>query len=207
MPKITKSTNKEKRMNKKNKKEKYILKKLMNSDVYQNETRIGKYDKESFVILDSTETIEELNKICKTKNFNKTLKILGVKDCGFADEYDTCDRCGKIIHTYNSSYTEHLFLDCTIICCDCFSVEDMDGFINNHKKSIPNFFFENIKKELVKDGWVNKGEFTYQMGGSCPDPEKIMDSYKDIDKFFVTTGFNMFGCDFELWVKEVENDE
>lgn len=197
-----------KRKEKKSKRNKYLLKKLYKDPDWQNSTT-GDYRGQSFLIIEGGyDTLEKFMRICKAKTDYKLMKMLEISDYGFSDEYSTCHRCGKIVHEYNTSFTEFLVVgDYELICSECFEVRDLEDFIDNHKKSIPNFFFENIKKELIKDGWYKHKEATYQMGDKFnPVPEEMLKLSRG-ENIFVTTGFNMFGSDFEMWTKDEEEED
>ena len=197
-----------KRKEKKAKRKEYLFKKLCKNSDWEN-SRIGDYGGQSFLIIEGGyDVLEEFMKICKVKTDYELMDFLNISDYGFSDEYSTCSRCGKIVHEYNTSFIESLVVGgCELICSECFEVGDLEDFINNHKKSVPNFFFENIKEELTKDGWYKHKETSYQMGDKFdPIPEEMLKISKG-ENIFVTTGFNMFGCDFEMWTKDEEEEE
>lgn len=134
----------------------------------------------------------------------------------FADEYNSCSGCGKLIKTSPSYYgdlPEYLYTDCEILCSDCYTDGDvLDLYMNDADKALNS---RQLKKSLEKHGFTcyrDNLESGYHPG-QTDNPHKISQELEveipGANWIFCIDGTGQFDIRFSLWYKlevELSND-
>lgn len=179
---------------------------------------VGKYEDEDFMIVDSWDDVQEIQK-CLNPDFQPKDKYdSSVLDeyinWGFEDAYSTCDECGKIICTEPDSYSwvpDFFVSEGGIICGDCVRnnpSEYLQSLINNPK----------VANTILGDDDLEYAGFE-RMGGDYQNgwydrndsPEEILDNlleqYPNGVFIFSITGQGQFATNFEVWGESNSLDE
>lgn len=134
-----------------------------------------------------------------------------IGDYGFADEYSTCDECGKIIHTGPDSYSwspDYVILnECELIHVDCVDTESVLEEYKNKNKALPDV----IQSRAIESGLlVELSDYEYSNGlhsGMNDDPSIIIKTFNraGIDLWF-NVNPSQFYVDFTVLVHPDNKD-
>ena len=183
---------------------------------------IAKYDGEDFMIVDSWEDVQKIQK-CIDPNFEPKDRwdssvLDNAINWGFSDSYTTCEECGDVICTEPDSkhwVADFFVSDYGIECGDCVRnnpQEYIQSLINNPRNA--NTILDD--SDLEYEGF-EKLEGDYQSGwyDRHDDPEDILsdllDKYPYGEFIFSVTSNAQFATNFEVWARseslEVTEDE
>lgn len=132
----------------------------------------------------------------------------------FADEYNSCSGCGKLIKTSPSYYgdlPEYLHTDCEILCSDCYTDDDVIGlYLNDVNKAVNS---RQLKKSLEKHGFICYRD-NLESGfhpGQTDNPHKISQELEaeipGAEWIFCIDGAGQFDIRFSLWYRPVGVEE
>ena len=183
--------------------------------IFDGDENIGKFNREycrlyapfAFAVLDRL--------FSEKKWWNEPRRHLGgagdniivaedLVDCtAYHDQYEWCDRCGKLIDV--DSYTRRYHIDQGgILCEECIKEkpEDYIGLFVNEMDETKGF----IQRDLVdphEHGWLPLNETYYQLKIAGLDAGEL--DYRNVD-FVIVTAHSSFRAWYEIYVKEADFD-
>jgi len=162
----------------------------------ENELYVGKYQGDDFIIIESWEQEEELEKLgCKI-------------DIGFSGEYSTCASCCNIIHTLDG--TEFQIVNGEMLCAECIKLDSEEyilSLINNEDKT--NMILST--EELGELGFeLMQGGYEHGFYGITDKPREILDEFiennNDMEFIFHCDSLNPFAIYFSLYGRETKSE-
>ena len=174
--------------------------------------QFGKYEGDDYVVVDSYDTIELMNKLLNESGIEHDGAENEIGEHGYQEDYHYCHDCFEFIYVapkYNGQPNDYIVVghDCPdYFCLQCaknHKAEYLEKHINNYNNALMEngVITENDLKEL---GFNNKGSYSAGWNyGTSDSPENLYSRLnKQFDEVvFMITDYNPFDTHYTVWTR------
>ena len=180
----------------------------------ENHIQIGRMDGEQFIIVDSYDTVEKLQKLIDESSMESDGAEAELGDWGYQDEYMYCSCCYEYVSVspkYNGMPNDYVVLGLDAIdyyCLKCvkehpYKQQYIEERINNKDNALErNGIFTD--DDLMQYGFQKHDSYSAGWNyGMSDSPENVMNrlsnTYNDV--LFVIDDYNPFDTHYSAWVR------
>jgi hypothetical protein len=189
------------------------IKDLMVNAKIEEHFNFGLMDGEQFIVVDSYEAIEKLEKLISDSGIESDGAEAELGEWGYDDEYHYCTCCYEFIRTspkYNGQPNDYVIIgrDCIDYYClpcvkDNFKTQYIEERINNADNAIERNGIVN-DADLENMGFSKQGAYSAGWNYGMSDaPQEVIDrlAVKHDDIIFIIDDYTPFDTHYSAWVR------
>jgi hypothetical protein len=190
------------------------VKQLIEKTKVMDGLQFGKYEGDDYVVVDSYDTIELMNKLLNESGIEHDGAENEIGEHGYQEDYYYCHDCFQFIYVapqYNGQPNKFVTIghDCPdYLCLECAKNNRKSEYVQHHINNYNSALMQNgivTEEELTNMGFSKYGQFSagmvYGMSDSPQDVYNRLATDWD-DVLFMIEDYNPFDTHYSVWVRK-----